>query len=69
MALPADELATLLDELRAAVSDRRDPDVVAAWEAEIGRRIEELDSGRVTTVPAKDLHGQLQSRLQSGDAD
>ena len=38
----------LLDSLQ---DDEMDPDVEAAWDAEIARRIEQLDSGEVKTIP------------------
>lgn len=46
----------LLESLHDSVSD---PDAEAAWEAEIARRLAELDSGAVTTLPWSEARQQI----------
>lgn len=48
--LPPEDRLELGDCLLASVTD--DEDVAAAWEEEIGRRMEKLKSGEAQTIPA-----------------
>ena len=43
--------AALAGALLASLESAPDPDAEAAWETEIRARIDELDEGRVQTVP------------------
>jgi putative addiction module component (TIGR02574 family) len=51
-----EELATLLLESVPAESQEA---VDAAWESTIGRRLKELESGAVQTIPWQDLRRKL----------
>lgn len=51
LSLPESERAELAAWLIESLDTGVDDDVNAAWDDEIKRRIEELDSGTVTTVP------------------
>ena len=51
LALPDSERAELAARLIESLDAEVDDDVNAAWDDEIKRRIQELDSGTVTTVP------------------
>ncbi len=66
LALPAEERAalanTLLDTLEgadetSALQDARS--VEEAWDAEVARRIADLNAGRAVTVPWEQLHREL----------
>lgn len=61
LALPVDERAalanTLLDSLGTA-----DESVQEAWDQEVARRIEDLDAGRVETIPWEQARRQLFAR-------
>ncbi len=66
LALPAEERAalanTLLDTLgsvdeSSALQDARS--VEDAWDAEVARRIADLNAGRAVTVPWEQLHREL----------
>ena len=46
----------LLESLHGADAD---PDAEAAWDAEIARRLQELDSGTVETVPWSEARQQI----------
>lgn len=51
MALDEDEREELAARLMGTLEPSTDPAYVAAWEAEIKKRIEELDSGEVQAIP------------------
>ena len=50
LALSIEEQEALADSLISSLDGKVDEGVIAAWEAEIGRRIAELDSGASRTV-------------------
>ena len=59
------ELAgSLLESLDAADDDPKA--VEAAWNEEIARRIDDLDSGKVKTVPWEDVQNRISSKLTHG---
>jgi len=49
--LPADARAALAGSLLDSLDQDVDEDAETAWQLEINRRIEDLDSGKVKTVP------------------
>jgi putative addiction module component (TIGR02574 family) len=49
--LPADARAALAGSLLDSLDQQVDEDAETAWQLEINRRIEDLDSGKVKTVP------------------
>ena len=64
--LPAEDRATLAGVLIESLDPMPDADVEAAWAEEIRRRVTELDTGSVRTVPweevRRDLFGRLNER-------
>lgn len=58
--LEADERAQLLEELSASLHGI---ELSAEWEAEIRRRIDDVDSGRVQTVPGEAVLERLERRF------
>ena len=60
LALPVDERAalasTLLDTLDSA---NESVSVQEAWDAEVARRLEDLNAGKAVTVPWEKLHREL----------
>jgi len=61
--LSAAERAALAHELLASLEGPADPDAAEAWEAEIGRRLEQLDCGGAQTVDAGEALARIESRL------
>lgn len=57
--LPERDRATLPGMLIESLDPQPEPEVQAAWEREIGRRIAELDDGSIETVPWEDVRRQL----------
>jgi putative addiction module component (TIGR02574 family) len=61
----------LSDEDRAELAQRllasldRDPEVVAAWDHEIKRRIAEVEAGLVVTIPAEEVFSNARNQLKT----
>lgn len=51
LSLSVEEQEALAESLISSLGDRVDEDVQIAWETEIAKRIAELDSGKVRTIP------------------
>ena len=62
MQLSAEERADLADKLWMSVDT---PEAVAAaWDAEIERRIAQIDSGEVETIPFEEVMAELRAKLR-----
>jgi len=59
--LDPEQREELIDELSACLDAT---DLGEYWEAEIKRRIDDVDSGRVKTVPAEDVFARLEQRFR-----
>lgn len=57
--LSPDERVTLARRLLVSVEPKPSPEVDAAWENEIARRISEFDAGKVQTVSADSVFARL----------
>ena len=57
--LSEEERATLAGLLIESLESEVDPDVEEAWREEIARRVAELDSGTVETVPWETVRAKL----------
>lgn len=55
------ERALLVERLIASLD--ADPDVEAAWEAEIERRHTEIENGTVTMIPGREALAQLKAEF------
>ena len=60
--LPRDERARLAEALIASLDEEAEVD--RAWRAEILRRVEELESGTVETIPAQEVFAELDELLK-----
>lgn len=60
--LPPEARAALAGSLLDSLDQEVDEDAEAAWHAEIDRRLRELDSGRVKTVPWAEARRRIASR-------
>lgn len=65
LALSDKECASIAGSLLESLDAPADEGVEAAWAAEIGRRIDELDSGKAKTVPWEELRARTLSRLSN----
>lgn len=62
-ALPAEDRMRLAEELLATVQEV-DAEVEQAWDAEIRRRIAEIDSGTAKLVPAEEVFAEVRRLLK-----
>ncbi len=62
MRLTPQERADLADKLWVSVDTPEE--VAAAWDAEIARRIAQLDSGEVETIPFEQVMSELRAKLR-----
>jgi putative addiction module component (TIGR02574 family) len=62
LALPTEARAALAGSLLDSLDTDVDEDAEAAWAAEINRRVAELDSGAVTTIPWAEVRRRLSAR-------
>lgn len=61
--LPPGQRAKLVERLITSLD--RDPEVEAAWDEEIKRRIAELDAGRIESSPAEEVFAEARARLRA----
>ena len=62
LALPAEARAALAGSLLDSLDTEVDEDAEAAWAAEVNRRVAELDSGAVKTIPWAEVRRRLAAR-------
>ena len=58
-----DERAELARDLIASLDAPPDPDTANAWDAEIARRIAEIDSGTAKLIDRTELRRRIQQRI------
>jgi putative addiction module component (TIGR02574 family) len=63
-ALPPEDRARLAEELLASLEDLPDPAEDAAWDAELLRRITELENGTAKLLPADEVFARVRSALR-----
>ncbi|MBZ5527023.1 MAG: addiction module protein [Acidobacteriia bacterium] len=63
LTLPAEARAALADSLLDSLDTEVDADAEAAWQAEIHRRLAELDSQAVSLVSWSEVRSRLKSAL------
>lgn len=64
MALPDSERAILARDLVASLDGTKDEDVAKAWDIEICRRIDEIQSGRAQLFDAEAVLTRVRARLR-----
>lgn len=57
--LPSQARAALAAQLIESLDQKVDEDAEAAWSAEIARRVKELESGKIKTVPWSKARRQI----------
>jgi putative addiction module component (TIGR02574 family) len=63
-ALPAADRARLAEELIESLEAHADPEAEAAWDREIERRVNEIQSGAVSLVSADDVHAEARRLIR-----
>ena len=61
--LPAEERVLLAERLLATVHEV-DPEVEAAWDVEIQRRLTEIDRGTAKLIPSEEVFAKVRSLLK-----
>ena len=62
LALPTEARAALAGSLLESLDTEVDEDAEAAWATEVNRRVAELDSGLVKTIPWAEMRRRLAER-------
>jgi putative addiction module component (TIGR02574 family) len=63
--LPPDEVDWIIESLLIKEASEPRAEIEAAWEGEIKRRLDEIDSGAVDMIPLEDVLARMDARLQS----
>jgi putative addiction module component (TIGR02574 family) len=66
--LPPKARADIAGTLLRSLDQGEDPGVESAWEAEVERRVRDVDSGRVRLVPWAQARRRLRTTLKRGRA-
>jgi putative addiction module component (TIGR02574 family) len=66
LSLPDDERAELAHDLIASLDAPADADTIDAWDAEISRRVAEIDAGTAKLVDRAELRRLMQQRIGNG---
>ena len=67
LALSSEERGLLIDRLVKSLDDEpADEGVEAAWDEEIKRRVEDIRSRRVKTIPGQEVFARLKARRRHG---
>jgi putative addiction module component (TIGR02574 family) len=64
LSLPVAERADLAGSLIESLDNTKDESVKAAWDEEIARRMDDLDSGKVTPVSLEDARRRFSSAIE-----
>jgi putative addiction module component (TIGR02574 family) len=64
LTLPVAERAELAGSLIDSLDSSKDKSVRAAWQAEIERRMDDLDSAKVKPIPIKQARRRLASAIE-----
>ena len=62
--LPAEDRARLAERLISSLDPKGDPDVDALWLRAAEQRLEELESGRISAVPADRVTKNVRNALR-----
>jgi putative addiction module component (TIGR02574 family) len=66
LALSTQERGTLIDRLIASLDDEpAEEGVETAWDEEIKRRVDDVRSGRVKTIPGEQVLARLKARRRN----
>ncbi|MBI2924136.1 MAG: addiction module protein [Verrucomicrobia bacterium] len=61
--LPATSRVRLAERILESVEDYASPDVAAAWDKEIARRVKEIKGGKVEGIPAEEVSDGVRRKL------
>ena len=61
--MPPDEVDWLIESLLIRENHAPEAEIETAWDGEIKRRLDEIDSGVVRMIPAEQVHARMMARL------
>jgi putative addiction module component (TIGR02574 family) len=61
--LPPDELDWLVESLLIKDKSESEAQIEAAWDVEIKRRLDEIDSGAVEMIPLEEVLARMDARI------
>jgi putative addiction module component (TIGR02574 family) len=61
--LPPAEVDWLIENLLQEGADGSDPEIEAAWDGEVKRRLEEIDTGTVELIPGEQVRAEMIASL------
>jgi putative addiction module component (TIGR02574 family) len=61
--LPPDDRVHIVESLIISIHEEPDVDIDALWSEEIKRRLDEIDRGEVTMIPAEEVMREMRERL------
>lgn len=67
MALPPEDRAAMANSLLDSLDETEDEDAEAAWGDEIKRRVDDIRSGQVKTIPGEEVLRQLAEEFPDGE--
>ena len=62
--LPAEDRARLAEDLLSSLQEDADPAVEAAWDTEIRRRLDEVEAGTASLIPATEVFAEVRRMLK-----
>jgi putative addiction module component (TIGR02574 family) len=62
--LPAEDRARLAEDLLSSLQEDADPATEAAWDKEIRRRLDEVEAGTATLIPAAEVFAEVRRMLK-----
>ena len=66
LTLPPEDRAELAGSLISSLDAPAEAGVEEAWNEEIARRIQDLDSGKAKTVPLEEVRRRVSAKLNNG---
>ena len=63
LSLPEADRAELAHNLVASLDGRSDPDAESAWDAEIVRRLAEIDAGTANLIDREEFRRRMRARI------
>jgi putative addiction module component (TIGR02574 family) len=66
LTLPAQDRATLAGSLIDSLDEIDESSAQTAWNDEIARRIEDLESGKAKTIPWDEVRRRIHAKLDNG---
>jgi putative addiction module component (TIGR02574 family) len=62
--MPPDVVAELVDRILVARHGASEPDAAAAWKKEIGKRIEDIETGKMKGIPVEESLAKIRNLVK-----